>query len=217
MHCENCGTLTSPSWSRCPVCGEALPGPAAARLASWFTTRLHSLHLPGLPQALPRLRAPRALTIVSGGLLALALVAGSVIAMDALGAEHRELRQAQTAAAEGLARQADLQSRLSQLEATLGSRDTAANTARTEAATQITAAQHEIASLSQRLQQAESSLTQQQQTATELRRQVQLFRECLDGTAVALEFGRRGTWAAADRAIAAVAASCANARAATTP
>lgn len=94
-------------------------------------------------------------------------------------------------------------------------RELEAMQARTQAAAEASAATAagEIARLRGQVKEAEASAATAQEATDRATRRIRALTECLNGTTVALQFGRTDAWDPADRALAAVAAACADAKA----
>jgi len=88
----------------------------------------------------------------------------------------------------------------------------AAANAATAAENAATAAE-EITRLRDQVKEAEARAAAEKEAADRAARRIQALTECLNGTTVALQFARSDAWDPADRALAAVSAACADARA----
>ncbi|MBM4410629.1 MAG: hypothetical protein FJ037_04770 [Chloroflexi bacterium] len=110
--------------------------------------------------------------------------------------------------------------RITELQAALDTtglklRDVEAAQARPGASAEASAAtaSGEIARLRDQVKDAKARAQAAQEATDRATRQIRALTECLNGTAVALQFGRTDAWDPADRALAAVAAACADAKA----
>lgn len=71
--------------------------------------------------------------------------------------------------------------------------------------------QQQVTMLEAKIAQVEAKLAEQQAQITRQQQDLKTLSTCLNGTAVALAFGRSGRWSAADTALAAVSSACSQA------
>jgi len=123
-----------------------------------------------------------------------------------------ELQSARAAAEQSLALQGELQAELNAAQQRATEAEAARTQAQSEADARATKAESDLRSVRDQLTRTQTELPTLKETAQRLERRVQALVECLDGTNVALQFGRTGVWGPADRAVSAVAAACSDAR-----
>lgn len=164
-------------------------------------------------------RAPRRALIAFGAGLVVLLVALPVVAV---GRGWSETDTASSPPPDSGALQASINEARTKEAALLTALDAAgqqlrelqAAQERSQAATDASAATAagEITRLQEQVKTEQASAKTAQEAADRATRRIQALTECLNGTAVALQFGRTDAWGPADRALAAVSAACADAR-----
>lgn len=233
MNCAECGRPLHPLHAECDFCGAASPlgrpnglEQAVERTraaATGVLTQARGLRLalprpprasagPRVPQ-IPRLGRPsgRVLAILGGAAL-IAFVALILVTMPG-GASKSELAAAQSSAAASSAKQAELQAALDATQQRLKDLEAAQGRAQAEAETRATTAETEAKGLREQVTKAAAETKAAKEATTRAEQRIQSLNECLTGTSVAMQFGRANSWGSADRALAAVAAACADARA----
>lgn len=223
MNCANCGALLHPTADFCRACGldvpraphtstprfQGLGGLRAMRLPAAPALHAPRVAMPAMP-ALPRL--PRRVLAI-GGVVAVAVVAVVLIASVAVaGAQDGGALAAARSALSGR------DTKIASLEATIASNtqaqqslQTSVQSAQQEKAvltSQRDASQKQVTTLETKVKDAETTLQTQQALTTKQQQQLKTLSTCLNGTAVALAFGRSGRWASADLALSAVADAC---------
>lgn len=234
MNCAECGRPLHPMHAECDFCGatsplghpnsleQAVERTRAAATGVLTQARGLRLALPRLPRwpARPRLpHAPRierpsgrALAVLGGGAALIALFL--VLAMSIpRGPAQAEVDAAQAAATASNMKQAELQAALDAAQQRLNDLEAAQGRTQAEGEARATAGETEMKGLREQVAQAEASAKASKDAADLAGRRVQALTECLNGTNVALQFGRTNAWDPADRALAAVSAACADAKA----
>ena len=162
--------------------------------------------------AMPRV-SQRALGItgsaVAGIVIALLLANAALGADD--GSTARELAAAKTAIEQRDAKIAALEGTVAtntQMQSALQSSAQSTTRQNDILKTERDSATQEVTALEAKLQQTETSLKGTQATITKQTADLRTLSSCLNGTSVALAFGRSGRWSSADLALGAVAAAC---------
>ncbi len=165
-------------------------------------------------------RVPRRTLIALGLGLAALLIA---LPLVALGRGRSETGAGAGPTPDSAARQASIEEARTREAALLTALDAAGQQLRelqtaqerSQAAAEASAATAagEIARLQEQVKTAEANAKTAMEAADRATRRIQALTECLNGTTVALQFGRTDAWGPADRALAAVSAACADARA----
>lgn len=93
----------------------------------------------------------------------------------------------------------------------------AATKERDAARADLAAAQRSVQQAQADLEAARTTIAERDTTIGTQRTALSALSDCLGGTSVAIEFGRRGNWSAADRSLAAVASQCSVAQSPTAP
>lgn len=220
MTCEQCGKPVHPMRALCDFCGAEAPamqpsslGQAVARTRdvatnTWAQARGVHLSLPRRPRSLLAARPSRVLAVLACTGLAAAVVL-LVVTRSSAGSDTDTAR---AAAETNVARQAELQAAFDTAQQRL--RDIEATQGRAQAAAEarVATAEGEVNRLRDQVTKAEASAKAEKEAVERIGRRVQALTECLNGTNVALQFGRTDAWDPADRALAAVSAACADAR-----
>lgn len=212
MNCDFCG---APAPSSRVDALRWLAG-QAREVASGASTRARSISR----LEFPTVRVPRGLLVALGTGGAVILFAAFLLSLDR-GKPQKAADASPTPGAAAL--QASLDEARTKEAALLTAIDaagqqisdlqTAQERARTAAEASAATAAGEIARLQGQVKTAEATAKTAQEAADRAARRVQALTECLNGTAVALQFARSDSWGPADRALAAVASACAEARA----
>ncbi len=213
MNCEQCGRPWHPLRAQCDFCGGEASGTPSLGLDEAVTrARVTAAGLWARVRGLRVERRPslRLLALGSGALVAL-LVA--LLVLTTRDTAQPDVDAVPASAAESPARQAELQAALDVAEALLRDIEAAQGRTLSAAASRAATAAGEVARLREQVTKAEASAKAEKETAERIERRIQALSECLNGTAVALQFGRTGAWDPADRALAAVSAACVDARA----
>ena len=235
MKCAECGRPLHPMHTECDFCGAASPlgrpnglEQAVERTraaATGVLTQARGLRLalprPPRPSAHPRVTVPRLLPAGRPSGTILAVVGGAaLVALFALilvtqpsGASQSELAAAQSAAAASSAKQAELQSALDATQQRLKDLEAAQGRTQAEVEARATTAETETKSLREQVTKAAAETKAAKEATTRAEQRIQSLNECLTGTTVAMQFARANSWGPADRALAAVSAACADARA----
>lgn len=219
MKCASCGAAVHPAADFCGVCGGDAPRPKASS-----APRLSGIEFPDVAAGLAGLRtsAPAvSMPGVSRRMLAIAGagVAGIVIALllvnAALGADDgsaaRQLAAAKTAIEQRDAKIAALEGTVAtntQMQSALQSSAQGTKKENDVLKGERDSAKQEVTALEAKLKQTETSLKDAQTTVTKQTADLKTLAGCLNGTSVALAFGRSGRWPSADLALGAVAAAC---------
>lgn len=166
-----------------------------------------------MPAALPRISSRTALAAsaaVVGLLLALVLVRVAFGASDAARAE-RELTAARDAITQRDAKIASLEGVVATGNQAQGELQNVAKTAQEQGAAtarERDEAQQRVSQLESRLMETQGKLTDLEKKSAQQTQELKSLASCLNGTAVALAFGRTNRWSSADVALAAVADAC---------
>lgn len=239
MNCRECGRPLHPMRDECDFCGADSPFARPNRLdlaversraaAIGLLTQARGLRLapPRSPRLAPRpgstmphLGRPsgRAITIL-GGVTLVALVALVFVLMpwgmsqSDLEAAQAELEAAQASAAASDAKQAELRTALDVARKRLSDTEAARGRMQAEVEARAASAETEVKALREQVTKSAAEAKSAKESATRAEQRIQSLSECLSGTTVALQFGRANSWGPADRALAAVSAACADARA----
>jgi len=185
--------------------------PSLSSLASLSRPWVSSLRGVTRSLAAPRVRQRAAvagvaiLVVALAAMLGRASASGDGSAGGALAAAQRAVteRDAKIASLEGtIATGAKAQSALQTSVQSAQQESVTMRDARDSAAQQVTA-------LEAKVRETEASLKDAQALTSKQRQDLRILSTCLNGTAVALAFGRTGRWPSADVALAAVADACA--------
>lgn len=230
MNCAECGRPLHPMHIECDFCGAASPlgrpngleqaveRTRAAATGVLTLARGLRLTVPRLrPSAgaprMPRLGRPSGLVLaVLGGAAIVAVVALSLVTSPS-GASESELAAAQSSVAASGAKQVELQTALDVAQKRLSDLEVVHGRIQAEVETRATAAETEAKSLREQVTKAAAESKAAKEATTRAEQRIQSLNECLTGTMVAMQFGRANSWGPADRALAAVSAACADARA----
>lgn len=223
MNCANCSALLHPTAEFCRVCGVDVPRtpdastPRFQGLGGLRAMRLPDVAGPRIPHvALPALTAmPRVSrrVLIAGGVVVACVVAAVLLASAArAGAQNGGALAAAQSALSGR------DTKIASLDATIASNaqaqqslQTSLQSAQQEKAvltSQRDASQKQVTSLEAKVKDTDATLATQQALTTKQQQQLKTLSTCLNGTAVALAFGRSGRWPSADLALSAVADAC---------
>lgn len=232
MNCAECGRPLHPMHAECDFCGAASPlgrpnglEQAVERTraaATGVLTQARGLRLaiPRPPRLaggsrvapVPSLGRPSGRLLAALGGAALVAVFALILATMPSGASEAELAAAQASAAASSAKQAELQTTLDAAQKRLSDLETAQGRTQAETQARVATAETEAKSLRDQLTKSAAETKAAKEATDRAEQRVQSLSECLTGTGVALQFGRANSWGAADRALAAVSAACADAR-----
>lgn len=232
MNCAECGRPLHPMHAECDFCGAASPlgRPNSLELAIersraaavGVLTQARGLRLavphpprpsvPHLPRV-PRLgRPPVRVLAILGAAMLVALAAMLLLTLPR-GASQSEVDAAQASAAASNARQAELQAALDEANERLSELEAAQGRTQAEVEARARAAETDVQGLRDQLTKAATETKAAKEATTRAEQRIQSLNECLTGTTVAMQFARANSWGPADRALAAVSAACADARA----
>ncbi len=166
----------------------------------------------GLGRRRPPWRTLQQIVPVLGMLLLGIAVVALLATREGADPSQAELESARAAAEQSLARQGELQAELNAAQRRASEAEDARTRGLSEAEARVTKAESDLRSVRDQLTRTETDLATQKEAAQRLERRVQALVECLDGTNVALQFGRTGAWGPADRAMSAVAGACSDAQ-----
>lgn len=225
MKCTECGRPLHPLRPVCDFCGAEAPSSRVDALR-WLVERAREtgtsaagrariLRKPGIPPRVSR----RGLIAVGLSLAALLIA----LAVMTLGRGRSEPDTAASPTPDSGALRASIVEARTKEEALLTALDAAGQQIRELQAAQersraaadasTATAFGEITRLQEQVKTAQASAKTAQEAVDRATRRIQALTECLNGTTVALQFGRTDAWGPADRALAAVSAACADARA----
>lgn len=188
----------------------ARPGGSERRAASGGSAAVVRASAPSI--AMPSV-SQRALVIagaaVAGIVIALLLVNAALGADD--GSTARQLAAAKTAIEQRDAKIAALEGTVAtntQMQSALQSSSQSTKKENDILKTERDSSKQEVTALEAKLKQTEASLKDSQAAVTKQTADLKTLSSCLNGTSVALAFGRSGRWPSADLALGAVAAAC---------
>ncbi|TAK75394.1 MAG: hypothetical protein EPO16_09085 [Dehalococcoidia bacterium] len=224
MKCTECGRPLHPARPVCDFCGAPAPSSRvdalrwlagqAREAAAGASTRARSIRGREFSVHVPR----RFLVALGAGATAV-LVVALLLSLDrgqpekaADASPTPDAAVLQASIDEARTKEAALLTAIDAAGQQISDLQTAQERARTAAEASTATAAAEIARLQGQVKTAEGNAKTAQEAADRAARRVQVLTECLNGTAVALQFARSDSWGPADRALAAVASACAEAR-----